>query len=90
MHDGSRCFAALPQRVLWYEVRDHVARLEGASLTAFVCDGITEAWIDFDYEGYSFSINDQFGEYWFFVAKPECPDDVLVSVVRHFGALLSS
>jgi hypothetical protein len=65
MHDGSRQFGELPQRVGWYAVRDHVLRLPGASLTGFLCDGVTEAWIDFAFAGHAFTINDQFGEYWF-------------------------
>ena len=88
MRDGSRQFATLPQSQLWYAVRDHVAALEGAALTGFVCDDVTEAWIDFSYRGHAFNINDQFGEYWLFVADPGCPDDVLRSVARHFERLL--
>ena len=86
--DGSRQFAELPQTLLWYDVRDHIPQLDGAKLTAFVCDGITEAWIDFEYCGHKFSINDQFGQYWFFVTDPSCPDLVLLEVYGHFRQLL--
>lgn len=89
MADGSRHFAGLPQSKLWEEVRDHVAKLAGARLTGFLCDYVTEAWIDFDYRKHKFSINDQMGEYWFFVTDPACPDDVLREVVGHFRTLLS-
>ena len=88
MHDGSRHFVELPQSIVWYEVRDHVSRLKGAELTEFVCDGVTEAWIDFTYGSNQFSINDQFGDYWFFVADPNCPEGVLRVVAEHFRALL--
>ncbi|MCI0581186.1 MAG: hypothetical protein L0332_07410 [Chloroflexi bacterium] len=88
MHDGSRRFGDLPQSALWYAVRDHVGRLPGAKLTGFVTDHVTEAWIDFTYQGHTFSINDQFGEYWFFVRDPGCPDDILLAVLRHFRLLL--
>lgn len=84
MHSGSRQFGALPQVLDWYATRDQVARLRGARLTGFVCDGVTEAWIDFTYAGHAFSINDQFGEYWFFVDDPACPDEVLHAVLGHF------
>jgi hypothetical protein len=73
MKDGSRHFAGLPQTVLWYEVRDHVSKLPGAKLTGFICDDITEAWIDFSYRDHKFSINDQFGDYWFFVRSHLAP-----------------
>ena len=90
MHDGSRHFGDLPQTALWYDVRDHVARLPGAQLTGFVTDDITEAWIDFTYRQHDFSINDQFGDYWFFVSDPACPDEVLNEVLSHFAELLGS
>jgi len=88
MHDGSLHFGDLPQTMLWYAVRDHVARLPGAALTGFVADDVTEAWIDFTYRGHTFSINDQLGDYWFFVKDPACPDDVLSEVLSHFAELL--
>jgi len=88
MPDGSRHFGDLPQTRLWYDVREHVERLPGATLTGFVTDGVTEAWIDFTYAGYAFSINDQFGEYWFFVNAPTCPDNILSAVLDHFTQLL--
>ena len=51
-------------------------------------DGITEAWIDFTCAGYEFTINDQFGEYWFFVNDATCPDNILRRVESHFGKVL--
>jgi hypothetical protein len=63
MRDGSRHFAALPETRDWYAVRDHVRWLPGAELTGFLCDGVTEAWIDFRFRGHRFSINDQYGDY---------------------------
>ena len=88
MVDGSRHFASLPATADWYSVRDHANALPGAEVTGFVCDGITEAWIDFTYRGHSFSINDQFGEYWFFAENAECPEPLLFEVMSHWQALL--
>jgi hypothetical protein len=87
MHDGSRHFGELSIRADWYALRDHVLRLRGANLTDFLCDGVTEAWIDFTYDGQAFSINDQLGAYWFFVANPACPEPVLRNVLGHFETL---
>ncbi len=87
MKDGSRHFAGIPQTVSWYEVRDHVSNLSGAKLTGFLCDDVTEAWVDFTYRGHTFSINDQFGEYWFFVKEPTCPQEILEEVLSHFESL---
>jgi hypothetical protein len=93
MHDGSRHFGGLPEtydveRPQWYAVRDHVGRLEGAQLTGFVTDDVTEAWIDFRLQGHAFSLNNQHGEWWFFVSDPACPDTLLEHVLDHFEALL--
>lgn len=88
MHDGSRNFGELRQTASWYEVRDHISVLEDAELTRFVCDDITEAWICFRYRGHDFSINDKFGDYWFFVQDPACPDLILHTVIEHFREIL--
>lgn len=90
MNDGSRNFAELPQAVLWQELRDHVRTLNGAVITDFITDGVTEGWIDFTYCGYSFSINDQFGDYWFFVDDSGCPDEILIEVLSHCERLLKT
>ena len=90
MHDGSRYFGDLPQTANWYDVRDHIAKLQGATITGFICDDVLEAWIDFTYRGHQFSVNDQYGDYWFFVDDPECPDDVLQAVLAHCVTLLGS
>jgi hypothetical protein len=88
MADGSRQFASLPQTRSWYELRDHLAALPGLIVTALLTDDVTEAWIDFTYRDHSFSVNDQHGDYWFFVDDPRCPDDVLAAVADHCATLL--
>ena len=88
MCDGSRNFADLPQNLDWYPVRDHVQALPGAVLTGFLTDHVTEAWIDFTYRSHRFSINDQNGDYWFFVDDPECDEAILGEVLTHFEGLL--
>src|SRR4051812_43399866 len=88
MNDGSRHFGSLPFSRPWGIVRDHAARLAGARLSGFVTDGVTEAWIDFELAGQHFTVNNQFGEFWLFVADPACPDSLLRSVLAHFSGLL--
>lgn len=93
MHDGSRNFAGLPEVYSaecpqWESLRDHVAALPGAVLTGYVTDQVTEAWIDLTYREHVFSINNQAGEWWFFVQDPACPDEILDEVLRHYEALL--
>jgi hypothetical protein len=87
-HDGSRHFAGLPESRSWNTLRSHLARLPGTEITAFVSDGVSEVWIDFSYAGESFTINNQLGEYWFFVADARAPEAVLERVVEHCASLL--
>lgn len=90
MNDGSRQFAILPQSRGWNDLREHLSRLPGAKITEFVTDGVTEAWIDFAFREHAFTVNNQFGEYWFFVQRPDCPDAVLTEVVAHARKILTN
>lgn len=87
-HDGSRQFAALPQAVSWHDVVRLIEDWDEAKLTNFVTDEVTECWIDFQYQGHQFSINNQNGEYWFFVKSPDCSDEILLRVLTHFKSEL--
>jgi hypothetical protein len=89
MKDKSRHFGALPQTILWHRLSDHINNLAGAKVTHFITDEITEAWLDFSFCGHRFSVNDQFGEYWFFVDNPKCSDQILEAVLRHCELVLS-
>ena len=74
MHDGSRHFGDLPQTILWYELRTHIKKLEGAEITGFITGDVTEAWTDFSYRGHHFSVT--------------CPDEILESVLSHCELVL--
>jgi hypothetical protein len=88
MNDGSRHFADLPETVFFDDLRQYAARLPGAKETGFVTDWVTEVWLDFEFRGQNFSINNQFGDYWFFVENPDCPDEILLEVLEHFQQIL--
>jgi hypothetical protein len=88
MHDGSRNFAKMPQAASWPALRNHLEQLEGLVVTAFLTDHVTEAWLDFEFRGHAFTVNNQFGEYWFFVRDPECDDSTLQTIVGHGRHLL--
>jgi hypothetical protein len=90
MVDGSRQFAALPESMPWNQLGDHLARLRGVQVTKFLTDGVIEAWIDFTFRGHKFTINNQLGEYWFFVAEKNCSDEILGKVAHHCKELLSA
>ena len=83
MHDGSRQFAELPEVCSWREFRRHIERLSGATVTKFLSDDVTEMWLDFSFRGHAFTVNNQYGDFWFFVSDPACPDDVLTAIVEH-------
>lgn len=83
MHDGSRQFLTLPESMPWNLLRDHVAELEGVKVTGYLTDQVAEVWTDFTFRGQKFTINNQFGEYWFFVKNPNCPDEILQQVAEH-------
>lgn len=88
MHDGSRNFALLPQSHSPLRLLFHVFLLRGAVPTAYLPSLIAGSWIDFRWRGHKFSINDQYGDYWFFVKDPTCPDATLAVVAEHFEKLL--
>ena len=62
----------------------------GVQVTDFITDNVTEVWIDFVYRGQRFSVNNQFGEYWFFVDKPRCSEEILEAVLGHCELVLVS
>ncbi|KKM60118.1 hypothetical protein LCGC14_1545120 [marine sediment metagenome] len=84
-HDGSRQFLAIPQALDWDRMRDHIAGLPGATVSDFLTDHVTEVWIDFSYRAHTFTVNNQFGEYWFFVSPADCPEEILRTVAHHCG-----
>ncbi len=88
MNDGSRHFVDMPEAVFFDEFADHVEKLEGASITEFITDGVLEMWLDFEFRGHFFSVNNQFGDYWFFVRDLNCADEILLEVIGHFRKLL--
>ena len=90
MNDGSRWFVALPESLSWKRLRDHIAALPGAAVTGFLTDGIVEVWIDFTLEGEHFTINNQLGEFWFFVSNPGADEALLNRVVEHAAQILGT
>ncbi|HMS40924.1 MAG TPA: hypothetical protein PKE69_11905, partial [Pyrinomonadaceae bacterium] len=88
MNDGSRHFVDMPEVVFFDELADHVEQLDGAEITEFITDGVVEMWLDFEYRGHKFSVNNQLGDFWFFVENPDCPEEILLEIIDHFRQLL--
>lgn len=85
---GARHFVDMPEIVFFDELADHVEELEGAEITEFITDGTVEMWLDFEFRGHLFSVHNHLGDYWFFVADPNCPEEILLEVIDHFRKLL--
>lgn len=88
MNDGSRHFFEIPETVFFDELQEIAKKLNGANETNFITDWVTEVWLDFEYRGHQFSINNQHGNYWFFVENPHCLDKILSEVAEHFRKFL--
>jgi len=88
MTKNAYMFVALPQVRLWHDLHTHLQRLQGVNISGFLTDGVIGSWIDFSYRGHAFTINEQSGEYQFFVDDPACPDEVLSEVTRQCKAFL--
>ncbi len=88
MNDGSRNFILLPVgstapiRLIF-----RIFTLWGAYPTAYI-PALGESWIDFRYKKNKFSINNQYGDFWFFVKNPDCPKEILDEVACHFAGIL--
>jgi hypothetical protein len=88
MRDGSRQFAELSEACSWAEFHQHIERLAGATITEYVADDVTEMWLDFSFRGHAFTVNNQNGDYLFFVRDPSCPDHALTTIVEHCESIL--
>lgn len=88
MKDGSRHFFSMPDSFYpWQILRGHLSTIPGASEKNFVSDGVLEFWLDFDFRGYLFSINNAAGDLWFFSEDPDCPEEILSEIADHFEGL---
>jgi hypothetical protein len=88
MNDGSRHFVDMPEVVFFDEFADHVESLEDAEITEFITNGVVEMWLEFEFRGHKFSVNNQLGDYLFFVEDANCPDEILIEIINHFRKLL--
>lgn len=89
MPDGSRNFADWPETFSWEILREYLTNLDGIEINGFLTDHVTEAWIDFSYRGHKFSINNQNGNYLFFVDNPNCADEILLEIIRQCEKMLA-
>ncbi len=86
MKDGSRQFCELEATSGPKTLMKHLLTLHGTEIADYLPGrgGSSEdSWIDFTFRGHFFTVNGQYGDWWFFVQDPACPDDILLAVVNH-------
>lgn len=88
MNDGARHFVDMPEVIFFDDFYDYTEELDGAEITEFLVDGVVEMWLDFEFRGHKFSVTNQFGDYWFFVQNPDCPEEILLEIIAHYRKLL--
>ena len=86
-HDGSRHFLSLRQSIPSDALVAAMKAMPDIAINKFI-ETIPESWIDFDFRGHKFAINDQFGEYWFFVKDAACQENILLSLRDRFATIL--
>ena len=88
LKSGARHFVDMPEVVFFDDLYEHTENLAGAEITEFETDGTLEMWLEFEFRGQKFSVGNRFGDYWFIVDDPQCPEEILLLVVAHFRRLL--
>ena len=88
LKSGARHFVDMPEVVFFDEVADHVEELEGAEITEFIADGTVEMWLEFEFDGYEFFVNNRLGDYRFYVQDTSCADEILLEIIDHFRRLV--
>lgn len=81
-------FVDFPEVIFFDDFADHLEELFGVEITRFEADGTIEMWLEFDFRGHHFFVNNRFGDYQFFVADKKCPEPVLLEIANHFRQLL--
>ena len=66
-----------------------IIKIDGVAITGILTDNVVEIWLDFDFHGASFSVNNQFGEFWFFAESEDCSDDILSDISRHLKTVMT-
>lgn len=89
LNDGARHFVDLPVEFAFFdEFYEHTEKLADAEITEFLTDGIVGMWLEFDFRGHHFSVNNQYTDYWFLVEDANCPEEILMEVIDHFRRLI--
>jgi hypothetical protein len=89
MRDGSRHFLTLRETCRACDVRARLELAGGIRVCQLSHGGGFQWRMWFQCLGWRFSVTNPFGELWFFVEDPGCPDDVLRCVMRRISFALA-
>ena len=87
-HENWRHFVDMPEVIFFDHFYDYLEELEGTDITSFVADGTIEMQLDFNFRGHRFFVDNQLGDYRFFVKDANCPEEILFEIIEHFRVLL--
>lgn len=85
LNDNARRFVDFPETVFFDDLADHIAMLPGCEITEFEADGVIGAWIEFEYEGHHFFVDNLLGSFRFHVEDPKCDDSLLLKIIDHLS-----
>lgn len=88
MNDNARHFVDLPEVIFFDELSDHLEELPGYQLNEFEVDGVVGLWIEFEWANNKFFVDNQPGDYRFYVEDPKCEEGILLEISNHLRSLL--
>ena len=62
--------------------------MPGCEITEFEADGVIGVWIEFEFRGNKFFVDNQMGDVRFFVEDPKCEEEILIEIADHLRKLL--
>ena len=88
MSSDARHFVDMPDVIFFDELSDHLEELPGYQLNEFEIDGVVGLWIEFEWAGNKFFVDNLPGDYRFYVEDPKCEEGVLLEISNHLRSLL--
>jgi hypothetical protein len=87
-NDNARHFVDFPEVVFFDQLSDHLEKLPGLEIVEFEMDGVVAVWLEFDYAGNHFFVDNHLADFRFFVEHPDCEEDILLAIAGHLRVLL--
>ncbi len=88
MNPEARHFVDFPEVVFFDEMSDHIEKLPGCEISEFEADGVFGIWIEFEFSGHKFFVDNAMGDFRFFVEDPKCDESILLEIADHLRSML--